>query len=174
MPADMRLQDWGITYDELEPYFDKFEYMAGIAGKAGNLKGQKIPGGNVFEGPRSREFPVSRRRTPRSTRSSGRPTANLGYHPFFAPTANLPRPYTNPDGISRGACTYCGFCERFGCEVGAKADPTVDRLPGRAQDREAQDHLPRQRVRDQATTARTRRASSTTTAWAGCRSSRAT
>ncbi len=54
----MTIQDWGITYDELEPYYDKFEYMAGIAGKAGNLKGQLIPGGNVFEGPRSREYPV--------------------------------------------------------------------------------------------------------------------
>ena len=57
-PANMTIQDWGITYDELEPYYDKFEYMAGIAGKAGNLKGQQIAGGNVFEGPRSREFPV--------------------------------------------------------------------------------------------------------------------
>ena len=36
IPAGMSIQDWGITYDELEPYYDKFEYMAGIAGKAGN------------------------------------------------------------------------------------------------------------------------------------------
>ena len=39
------------------------------------------------------------------------------------------RAYKNPDGIERGQCTYCGFCERFGCEVGAKADPTVTVLP---------------------------------------------
>ena len=45
MPADMSLQDWGITYDELEPYYDRFEYMAGIAGKAGNINGRLIPGG---------------------------------------------------------------------------------------------------------------------------------
>ena len=37
--------------------------------------------------------------------------------------------YKNPDGITRGQCTYCGFCERFGCEVGAKADPTVTVIP---------------------------------------------
>ena len=29
IPADMTIQDWGITYDELEPYYDKFEYTAG-------------------------------------------------------------------------------------------------------------------------------------------------
>lgn len=29
----MTLQDWGITYDELEPYYDKFEKMAGISGE---------------------------------------------------------------------------------------------------------------------------------------------
>ena len=28
IPADMPMQDWGITYDELEPYYDKFEYTA--------------------------------------------------------------------------------------------------------------------------------------------------
>ena len=52
IPPDMNLQDWGVSYDELEPYYDKFEFLCGISGKAGNLRGQKIAGGNVFEGPR--------------------------------------------------------------------------------------------------------------------------
>src|SRR6202048_4492267 len=38
IPADMTIQDWGIAYAELEPYYDKFEYTAAISGKAGNLK----------------------------------------------------------------------------------------------------------------------------------------
>src|SRR5262249_13284607 len=46
IPADMTIQDWGITYDELEPYYDKFEYTAAVSGKAGNIKGQIQPGGN--------------------------------------------------------------------------------------------------------------------------------
>ena len=29
IPADMTIQDWGITYAELEPYYDKFEYTGG-------------------------------------------------------------------------------------------------------------------------------------------------
>ena len=46
-----------MTYDELEPYYDRFEKLCGTSGKAGNLRGQKIEGGNVFEGPRSNEYP---------------------------------------------------------------------------------------------------------------------
>ncbi|GIP40855.1 hypothetical protein J31TS4_41350 [Paenibacillus sp. J31TS4] len=53
----------------------------------------------------------------------------LGYHPYMMPSANLSDQYTNPDGISRAACQYCGYCERFGCEYGAKADPVVTVLP---------------------------------------------
>jgi gluconate 2-dehydrogenase alpha chain len=41
--ADVPLQDWGVTYDELEPYFDRFEYLCGIAGQAGNLRGKIQP-----------------------------------------------------------------------------------------------------------------------------------
>src|SRR3954452_20813572 len=29
IPADMSIQDWGVTYKELEPFYDRFEYMAG-------------------------------------------------------------------------------------------------------------------------------------------------
>src|SRR5207244_1547425 len=46
-----------------------------------------------------------------------------------APSANISQAYTNPDGISRGGCTYCGFCARFGCMVGAKAQPSSLLLP---------------------------------------------
>ena len=129
IPPGMTIQDWGITYDELEPYFDRFEYMAGIAGKAGNIKGRLIAGGNIFEGPRSREYPVRAQGATELSSMFQKAANDLGYHPFPGPSANLPVQYKNPDGITRGQCTYCGFCERFGCEVGAKADPTVTVIP---------------------------------------------
>jgi gluconate 2-dehydrogenase alpha chain len=129
IPADSTIQDWGITYDVLEPYYDKFEYMAGIAGKAGNLQGQIQEGGNPFEGPRARDYPVGPMLDAHAPVVFRDAAKQLGYHPFPQPSANLPRAYTNPDGITRGACTYCGFCERFGCWVGAKADPLVTVLP---------------------------------------------
>src|ERR1700741_1428641 len=52
MPEGNHIQDWPVSYDELEPYYDKFEKVAGISGKAGNLKGEIRPGGNPFEGAR--------------------------------------------------------------------------------------------------------------------------
>src|SRR5262249_33835918 len=34
-----------------------------------------------------------------------------------------------PEGLTMGACIYCGHCERFGCESNAKASPGVSILP---------------------------------------------
>src|SRR5690606_28686369 len=53
IPPELTVQDWGITYDELEPFFDHFERVCGISGRAGNLQGRRREGGNPFEGPRS-------------------------------------------------------------------------------------------------------------------------
>src|ERR1700677_2752426 len=57
IPADSSLADWPLSYAELEPFYDKAEYDLGVAGKAGNLQGRKIDGGNPFEAPRQREYP---------------------------------------------------------------------------------------------------------------------
>jgi gluconate 2-dehydrogenase alpha chain len=129
IPADCTVQDWPMTYQELEPYYDRFEYTCGLSGKAGNLNGQIQPGGNPFEGPRSREFP-----NPPLTRSHGetlfeRAALELGYHPFPVPAAQMSRPYTNPDGVTLGACVYCGYCMNTGCEVSAKSTPQTTVLP---------------------------------------------
>src|SRR5258705_4176151 len=126
---DCTSQDWGVTYDELEPYFDRFEYLYGICGKAGNLKGKIVEGGNPFEGPRSREYPNPPMKTSHVGAIYGKAARELGYHPFPAPSANMTRPYTNPYGLTMGACVYCGYCERFGCEMGAKASPQTTVLP---------------------------------------------
>ena len=129
LPEDCTSQDWGVTYDELEPHFDRFEYLYGICGKAGNLKGQIQPGGNPFEGPRSRDYPNPPMKTSHVGALYGKAAKELGYHPFPAPSANMTRPYTNPYGVTLGACVYCGYCERFGCEMGAKASPQTTVLP---------------------------------------------
>jgi gluconate 2-dehydrogenase alpha chain len=49
IPEDMTIQDWPVSYDELEPFYDSFDKICGVSGKAGNLRGKKIEGGNVFE-----------------------------------------------------------------------------------------------------------------------------
>jgi len=129
IPDDMALQDWGVSYDELEPYYDRFEYVAGISGKAGNLKGERIPGGNVFEGWRTRDFPLPPLERSHSNVLFEKAAGDLGYHPFPRPTANASAPYVNPDGQRLGACQYCGHCERFGCESNAKGSPHLTVIP---------------------------------------------
>ena len=118
IPADMTIQDWGITYDEIEPYYDQYEKMAGISGED-----------NPLGGKRSNPYPTPAMKKSEAMRLFDDATKKMGYHPYVQPSANLSENYTNPDGISRAACQYCGFCERFGCEYGAKAEPGVTVLP---------------------------------------------
>ena len=129
LPEDHALRDWGVAYAELEPYYTRVDKLLGVSGQAGNLNGRKIEGGNVFEGPRSEEYPTPPTKTPYFAALFRDAAKSLGYHPYPAPSATLSQPYTNPDGIVRGGCTYCGFCGRFGCMVGAKAQPTTLLLP---------------------------------------------
>src|SRR5438309_6530844 len=110
LAEDCTSQDWGITYNELERHFDRFEYLYGISGKAGNLNGKIIPGGNPFEGPRSRAYPNPPMKTSHVGAIYGKAARELGYHPFPAPSANMTRPYTNPSGVPPGACAFCGHC----------------------------------------------------------------
>jgi gluconate 2-dehydrogenase alpha chain len=129
IPEDMTVQDWGISYLELESYFDTFEYTCGISGQAGNLSGQIVPGGNPFEGPRQRPYPTPALTPSYSNVKFREATARLGYHPFVQPAANLSQVYTNPDGVTMGACVYCGFCDRFGCEAYAKPSALITVIP---------------------------------------------
>ncbi len=129
IPADMTIQDWGITYNELEPYYDKFERTAGISAKAGNLQGKVQPGGNPFEAPRSAEYPLPPLERSLANQMFEQAARQAGYTPFPMPTANASRPYTTPDGAKLGQCQYCGFCERYGCESNAKGNPLVTVIP---------------------------------------------
>jgi choline dehydrogenase-like flavoprotein len=107
--------DWPITYAELEPYYTKAEYEIGISGLAG---------ANPFEAFRSKPYPLP----PMPVKSSGvlfeRGAKKLGLHPFPAPLAVLSQPYKG-----RAACVHCGFCARFGCEIGAKSSSLASVIP---------------------------------------------
>src|SRR4029079_12575957 len=129
LPEDMTIQDWGLTYDELEPFYDKFEYLCGTSGQAGNLKGAIQAGGNPFEGPRSRPYPTPPMKQGYGHTLWAEAAKELGYKPFPQPSGNLSQPYTNPLGVSLGQCTYCGYCEWFGCANYSKASPQTTILP---------------------------------------------
>jgi gluconate 2-dehydrogenase alpha chain len=123
IPDGMTIQDWGVSYGEMEPFFDRFEYMAGIAGKAGNIKGEVQPGGNPFEAPRSRDYPMPPMKQGVDAQMFQKTATALGLHPFPRPAANATRAYTNEYGMQLGPCNYCGFCERYGCANYSKSSP---------------------------------------------------
>lgn len=129
LPADHAIQDWGITYDELEPFYTRVDRLLGLSGKAGNLRGKQVEGGNPFEGWRSEEYPTPPTKLPYLAVLARDAAKSLGYHPYPVPAATPSQAYTNPDGISRPPCVYCGYCERYGCMIGAKAQPTNLLLP---------------------------------------------
>ncbi|WP_188590087.1 GMC family oxidoreductase, partial [Achromobacter denitrificans] len=129
IPEGMTIQDFGVTYDELEPYFSKFEYVCGTSGKAGNLNGKIVEGGNPLEGKRSREFPLPPLTTTYGAQLFDKAAREVGFHPYPAPAANASGPYTNPYGVRLGPCNFCGFCENYGCYMYSKASPQTTILP---------------------------------------------
>ena len=124
VPEDSSLIDWPISYADLEPYYDRAEYDLGVSGKAGNLQGKKIDGGNVFEAPRQREYPLPALLADQVGITFDAAAKKLGYHPFSTQRAIISQPYKDRPG-----CTYCGFCQAFGCHVGAKSSILVTKLP---------------------------------------------
>ena len=108
IPAGMTIQDWGITYDELEPYIDKFELHGRDRRQGGQPQGADHPGrqrvrgaalarvpgqaaarhrgrGAVSGGEREARLPPVLRARPRTCRSPTRtPTGSNG---AAAPTA---------------------------------------------------------------------------------------
>jgi gluconate 2-dehydrogenase alpha chain len=124
IPKDSSIADWPLTYSDLEPFYDRAEYDLGVSGKAGNLQGRKVAGGNVFEAPRRREYPLPPLIADQAGVLFEAGARKLGYHPFSTPRAILSQAYQG-----RSSCTYCGFCQAFGCHVGAKSSILVTKLP---------------------------------------------
>ncbi|MFB9860467.1 GMC family oxidoreductase [Salinicoccus siamensis] len=112
IPEDMNLQDWGITYDEMEKYYEKWEYTAGISGEQDPMAPERK---KPWPNPPLKETP--------SLKLFKDAAKNLGLHPFQIAAGNLSQNYENPDGEQLNACMYCSFCTRAGCDFSAKSDP---------------------------------------------------
>ena len=110
IPAGSTVADWPVGYDELEPFYDAVEHAIGVAGRAGNVGGERHTGGSAFEERRVRGYPLPPLRSTGWTELTADAARGLGWHPFPAPAAINSLPYNgNPE------CTYCGFCTANGC-----------------------------------------------------------
>ena len=124
IPEDSSLADWPLSYADLEPYYDQAEYELGVSGKAGNLRAGRSTAATCSRRRAGANFRC--RRCSRIRRAilfdAGDQEARL------SPVLDAAR---NPLAAYKGrpACTYCGFCQAFGCHVGAKSSILVTKLP---------------------------------------------
>lgn len=105
-PAGSSLEDWPISYDDLEPFYEKAEYEIGISGDYS---------GTPFKGPRKRDLPMPPLPPNREFGILEPAAKRLGLHPFHLPMARNSIPYNG-----RGPCMRCRWCCGFACEVDAK------------------------------------------------------
>ena len=124
IPKGSTLEDWPVTYDELEPYYDTIEYEVGVSGKAGNIQGKLDPLGNVFEGPRRREYPMPALRSTGFVDHMYDVAKKLSWHPFHPPAAINSQSYKGRPG-----CAYHGYCSGGGCHISAKNSTAVTTIP---------------------------------------------
>jgi gluconate 2-dehydrogenase alpha chain len=117
--------DWPLGYDDLEPYYERFEWEFGVSGKAGK---------NPFAGPRKRDYPLPPLRHSARMALFKDACERLGYHPYDTPAGILSQPYRPPAPFDtripeRPACVYCGHCNFYGCHVHAKAATLYTTIP---------------------------------------------
>src|SRR6202158_2849565 len=124
VPKGSTVEDWPFGLEEIEPYYDKVEHEVGVSGQAGNVNGAIDQRGNLFEGPRSREYPMPPLRGTEFTDRMGAAARKLGWHAFPGPAAINSTTYDE-----RPSCQYHGFCNRGGCHVNAKNSTAVSTIP---------------------------------------------
>ncbi|WP_323990316.1 MULTISPECIES: GMC family oxidoreductase [Nguyenibacter] len=129
IPEGMNLQDYGVTYDELEPFFDRAEKVFGTSGEAYMVDGRVVGKGNYFAPSRSDHFPLPALKDVYGANMFRKAAEAVGFHPYSMPAANASAQYTNPYGVQMGPCNFCGYCSGYACYMYSKASPNVNILP---------------------------------------------
>ncbi|WP_394172917.1 GMC family oxidoreductase [Thalassotalea litorea] len=100
------VEDWPISYDELEPFYDQVDREVGVSGKVVEHPHLE-PHKSDYPFPPTAEHPISAWIDKAAT--------EIGYHPIPVPRAVLSKP-----AMGRRSCEYSGFCSSYGCSSGAK------------------------------------------------------
>ncbi|MFU8805731.1 MAG: GMC family oxidoreductase N-terminal domain-containing protein, partial [Bradymonadaceae bacterium] len=106
------IQDWPISFDDLEPYYDEVEHDLQIAGPT------RYPWGR-----RRKRYPQREHEMNASARMLVRGCTRLDIPVAPAPIATLSAPHG-----TRPPCVYRGFCN-FGCSTNAKSSVLVSYIP---------------------------------------------
>ena len=100
------LEDWPISYADLEPYYEKAEWEIGVSGDDSK---------NPFHAPRKKSLPMPPLPPSREHEILKPAAERLGLHPFDIPMLRNTVPFNG-----RPACMRCRWCVGFACEVDAK------------------------------------------------------
>ena len=124
-PDDLRLrdefgvgEDWPLSYDDLEPYYDEAEAFMGISG----------PNPYPWGPPRKTGYALPPLPLNAAAQLMERGAEALGIRTSPAANAALSGRYYQPGVGWRAACTNRGFCQA-GCSTGAKASMDVTYIP---------------------------------------------
>jgi len=101
------LEDWPITYDELEPFYEKAEYEIGVSGDNST---------NPYAPPRKNPYPMPAFPYNRDGKMLEKAALSLGLHPFPIPMLRNSVAYNG-----RPKCYRFRTCVGFACPVNAKA-----------------------------------------------------
>jgi len=105
-PPGSTLDDWPISYDDLEPFYDQAEWEMGVSGDVAP---------DPFHAPRRRGLPMPPLAPNREFDILKPAALRKGWHPFDIPMLRNSVPYNG-----RGPCMRCRWCVGFACEVNAK------------------------------------------------------
>ena len=124
--AGTDVQDWPLTYDELEPYYERFEWEFGIAQghAAQTLSRRRWPATTRCR--RCGAAAATRSSSPRSRAAATIPSRGLAASCRARTSRRRPSTRASPPAP---ACTYCSYCSGFACHVGAKSSASEDLLP---------------------------------------------
>ena len=85
LPKGALVQDWPLTYDEMEPYYDAFEYDIGASGQVGNLNGRAHRWREQVRRPAVKAVPITPVARSGASQMFEKATTELGNDPFPQP-----------------------------------------------------------------------------------------
>ncbi|MDB2562310.1 GMC family oxidoreductase [Sulfurimonas sp.] len=99
--------DWCMSYEDLEPYYEKVEQIVGVSGE--------VVKHSFLEPRSSAKFPFPKLEENKVTAWFDKACTELGFESLPTPRAVL-----SQSSLDRKSCAYSNFCGSYACATGAK------------------------------------------------------